>query len=301
MFGLWRPKCRRCGTKLDSADRTDDLMSGSAVGAQKFAKRLCARCRVIVGIDQPRPEPLASPPAPPPPPPAPPPPPPLPPSAPAELELATVATPIDEKTESELEAERNNEDNVIASVNADGAGGCLIWLLTTKAGLNLAAVTLILSIIGLSNCLGDDDYQPVDQPVATNAPSYPIDTAPPAVQPETAPETATAEPEATSPAPAQPPAVLPARPSNNPGSWVVTNDYPSRALAQERQGTTGFRLSVNAKGRVTACQITKSSGHADLDAATCSALKRRARFEPVTDGAADRSYRNRVTWRIPKE
>jgi periplasmic protein TonB len=32
-----------------------------------------------------------------------------------------------------------------------------------------------------------------------------------------------------------------AAPRGNPGSWATTNDYPSRALREERAGTTGFR------------------------------------------------------------
>ena len=95
-----------------------------------------------------------------------------------------------------------------------------------------------------------------------------------------------------------------AKPKNNPGSWATTNDYPSRALSQEREGTTSFRVTVGADGKVTDCSVTGSSGHADLDAATCSNVKRRARFDPAWDNAGNPtsgSYGNKVTWRIPKE
>jgi periplasmic protein TonB len=96
----------------------------------------------------------------------------------------------------------------------------------------------------------------------------------------------------------------PAKPKNNPGSWATTNDYPSRALSQEREGTTTFRVTVGADGKVADCSVTGSSGHGDLDAATCSNVKRRARFDPAlsNDGSPTTgSYSNRVTWRIPKE
>ncbi len=95
-----------------------------------------------------------------------------------------------------------------------------------------------------------------------------------------------------------------AKPKNNPGSWATTNDYPSRALSQEREGTTTFRVTVGSDGKVTDCSVTGSSGHGDLDAATCSNVKRRARFDPAlsNDGSpTSGSYSNRVTWRIPKE
>jgi periplasmic protein TonB len=96
----------------------------------------------------------------------------------------------------------------------------------------------------------------------------------------------------------------PGKPRNNPGSWATTNDYPQRALNQQREGTTGFRVTYDAGGKVTDCQVTSSSGHSDLDQATCSNVKRRARFEPGTDKAGNPtggSYSSRVTWRIPKD
>jgi periplasmic protein TonB len=96
----------------------------------------------------------------------------------------------------------------------------------------------------------------------------------------------------------------PGKPKNNVGSWANTNDYPSRALNQGREGTTGFRVSYGADGKVTDCQVTSSSGHADLDAATCSNVKRRARFEPGLDkdgNPTGGSYSNRITWKIPKD
>jgi protein TonB len=93
-------------------------------------------------------------------------------------------------------------------------------------------------------------------------------------------------------------------PKGNPGSWATTNDYPSRALREEREGTTGFRVTVGPDGRVTDCQVTSSSGHGDLDAAACDNIRRRARFNPAMDGDGNPttgSYSNRVRWVIPKD
>lgn len=93
-------------------------------------------------------------------------------------------------------------------------------------------------------------------------------------------------------------------PKGNPGSWATTNDYPSRALREERAGTTGFRVSVGADGRVTDCSVTSSSGHGDLDAAACENIRRRARFTPAMDGEGQPTtgtYANRVRWVIPKD
>jgi protein TonB len=110
------------------------------------------------------------------------------------------------------------------------------------------------------------------------------------------------------PAPAAPPAprIQPkaATPRGNPGNWATTNDYPSRALREEREGVTGFRVTVSAEGRVTGCDITSSSGSPDLDEATCSNVTRRARFNPATDGEGQPttgSYAGRVRWVIPEE
>lgn len=96
----------------------------------------------------------------------------------------------------------------------------------------------------------------------------------------------------------------PATPANNPGSWVMPNDYPSRALREERSGITGFRVTVGPDGWVTACQITSSSGHPDLDAATCANISVRARFTPALDydgNPTAGTYSNRVRWVIPSE
>jgi protein TonB len=108
------------------------------------------------------------------------------------------------------------------------------------------------------------------------------------------------------PPPPPPPAFQPkgASPKGNPGSWVTTNDYPTRALREEREGTTGFRVSVGPDGRASGCTVTSSSGSPDLDEATCSNVMRRARFNPAMDGngkPTTGSYSNRTRWVIPKD
>jgi len=136
----------------------------------------------------------------------------------------------------------------------------------------------------------------IEPPVVSPPPSIrTVDTPPPA-----APMVPTAAPPAPPPPPAGPTAE--AKPRGNPGNWANTNDYPSRALQQEREGTTGFRVTIGTDGKVIDCSVTQSSGHADLDAATCTNVKRRARFTPaVRNGeAVQGSYSNRVRWQIPK-
>lgn len=102
-----------------------------------------------------------------------------------------------------------------------------------------------------------------------------------------------------------PPRVQPKNPEprGRPGDWANANDYPSRALREEREGVTRFSVQVGADGRVTSCQVTGSSGHADLDDTTCKLIQRRARFRPATDGNGDPtsgSWSSAVRWEIPE-
>jgi len=138
---------------------------------------------------------------------------------------------------------------------------------------------------------------PVAPPVKIN-----VSTAPPKI--ETVAVAPPPAPVLAPPAPVAPPKVpaTPAQPKGNPGSWATTNDYPSRALREERSGTTGFRVTIDANGRVISCQVTSSSGHADLDQATCDNVSRRARFKPAMENGqpVQGTYSNRVRWVIPE-
>jgi protein TonB len=69
-------------------------------------------------------------------------------------------------------------------------------------------------------------------------------------------------------------------------SWArrIQDNYPPRALREEREGRVGVRVTVGADGRVTACTVTSSSGSNDLDSAACDGMERYARFNPATDG-----------------
>jgi TonB family protein len=93
-------------------------------------------------------------------------------------------------------------------------------------------------------------------------------------------------------------------PTGNPGLWVTTNDYPSAALREEREGLVAFRLTVGPDGMVKDCQITASSGSTDLDTTACLLISQRARFTPARNakGKPDIGYyANRVRWQIPSK
>ena len=97
-------------------------------------------------------------------------------------------------------------------------------------------------------------------------------------------------------------AVVAAAPTNGIRDVFSTRDYPEAALRENRGGTASYRLLISDKGAPTGCEITHSSGWDDLDAATCSALVRRARFEPALDSEGRRaagSYIGYMTWLVP--
>jgi len=146
-------------------------------------------------------------------------------------------------------------------------------------------------------------------PIVAPPPAISINTAAPSVEtvtvaPPPAPVFTTAAP--PPPPPPPPPRFQPkgAAPKGNPGNWATSNDYPSRALREEREGSTGFRVTVGTDGKVADCTVTRSSGSPDLDQATCDNIRRRARFTPATDGEGNPttgSYSSTIRWVIPKE
>ncbi len=141
----------------------------------------------------------------------------------------------------------------------------------------------------------------VDLPPPPVAPPPPIDLnpAPPPIQVIERPPPAPIQ--TVAPPPPPPPPPVPPQPRGNPGSWATSNDYPSSALREDREGVTRFSVTVGADGRVQSCQVTGSSGHSDLDEATCKYISRRARFKPATrDGKqVVGTWSSAVRWQIP--
>jgi len=97
---------------------------------------------------------------------------------------------------------------------------------------------------------------------------------------------------------------LPPRPAGHPGDWASDNDYPQAALRDHAEGIVGFVLTVGADGVPTQCEVSASSGNADLDTTTCSLMMQRARFNPATDAngrATSGTYANHVRWQMPDD
>ncbi|MBB4837218.1 protein TonB [Sphingomonas kyeonggiensis] len=75
---------------------------------------------------------------------------------------------------------------------------------------------------------------------------------------------------------------------------ITGRDYPKAAARAGAQGTVGLRFTVGVNGRVTDCEVTRSSGNADLDATTCRLIQKRFRYAPSRD-ASGRPYADIVT------
>lgn len=129
-------------------------------------------------------------------------------------------------------------------------------------------------------------------PPVAPPPPISISVAPPPIQtvttiPPPRPPAVIIPPPAPVAAPAPPPPP-PRRanpvPKGNPSRWVSNDDYPSRAIREEAQGTVRFTLTVGPDGRVADCSVTASSGNASLDETACRLLRQRARFDPKLDG-----------------
>jgi len=87
-----------------------------------------------------------------------------------------------------------------------------------------------------------------------------------------------------------------ADPKGDPARWVRARDLP--AISADAAVTT-FDLTIDEKGKPVGCAIIVSSGQNDLDQAVCSAVSKRARFTPASDGNGLNVYsvrRDRVIW-----
>jgi protein TonB len=159
---------------------------------------------------------------------------------------------------------------------------------------------------------------PPPPPPKNEAPPPPIVSPPPPIQLNFAPPPIETVQHAPPPPPAPPPVVAMPPPPNppprfapkaptpkgRPGDWVSDNDYPTRALQLGQEGVAGARVSVGPDGKVSGCEIVKSSSSAELDKTTCDLLRRRGRFNPGTDSDGNPVagvYTFSFRWQIPKD
>jgi protein TonB len=105
-----------------------------------------------------------------------------------------------------------------------------------------------------------------------------------------------------------PPTITPsqaraAEPGAGRAEWVTSDDYPPQSLREGATGMVGISVLVGADGRVQACEVTRSSGNAILDDATCRTYARRARFKPALDAegkAVAARHADRIRWELPE-
>lgn len=82
---------------------------------------------------------------------------------------------------------------------------------------------------------------------------------------------------------------------------IVSDDYPILAVHEKRSGRVQIRVSVSANGEPVFCEIISSSGHADLDEATCWIFMTKAKFLPGKNSAnkyVHSYYIDSVKWNI---
>jgi protein TonB len=83
------------------------------------------------------------------------------------------------------------------------------------------------------------------------------------------------------------------------------DDYPASAIAAGAEGTAQAQLTIGADGRVTGCNLTRSTGNGALDSATCNILRRRAKFTPARDSngnpTSDTYSTPPIRWVLPAE
>ena len=69
--------------------------------------------------------------------------------------------------------------------------------------------------------------------------------------------------------------------AQNASNWdIFLKLYPKRALEAREEGAVGFTVTLDSKGDVTNCQVTRSSGHPLLDEETCKLITLNAVFKP---------------------
>jgi hypothetical protein len=85
----------------------------------------------------------------------------------------------------------------------------------------------------------------------------------------------------------------------SPGSWLNSNDYPSKALFAGYNGLVQIRLDVDVEGKVAGCFVLSRTSPDEFADITCRNVAKRARLQPALD-AAGKPMRSfwvvRVNW-----
>jgi len=152
------------------------------------------------------------------------------------------------------------------------------------------------------------DMPKVPPPPITPPPLVRMEAPPPPIQTVTAPTPPVIPPVVPSPpAPPPPPRkTVSASPARGDVRTSFSNDdYPASAIAANAQGTAQARLTIGPDGRVTGCDLIRSTGNGALDSTTCNILRRRVKFTPARDSngnpTSDTYTTPPITWVLPPE
>jgi periplasmic protein TonB len=154
------------------------------------------------------------------------------------------------------------------------------------------------------------DMPKVPPPPITPPPLVRMEAPPPPIQTVTAPPPPQIPPVVMAP-PAPPPPPPPrktvsAQPARGDVRSVFsTDDYPSSAISSGAEGTAQAQLTIGADGRVSACNLIRSTGNGALDSATCNVLRRRVKFTPARDSngqpTGDTYTTPPIKWVLPQD
>ena len=131
------------------------------------------------------------------------------------------------------------------------------------------------------------DMPKVPPPPVTPPPLVRMEAPPPPIQTITAPTPPMIPPVVPAPPPPPPPPHKAQSATSAKGDLRTlfngADDYPASAQAAGAQGTAQAELTIGTDGRVTGCNLIRSTGNSALDSATCNILRRRAKFVPARD------------------
>lgn len=173
----------------------------------------------------------------------------------------------------------NSAQNGIFDENHSSIGHIVNWILARGLKLLIWVFIAVFTFLKLSGIINLFDDEPTDVPELITYEQEPIEAPTRVLEGDSA------------------------IPFNSPAQWVGPFDYPSDALRDKREGTTIFELTISEQGKVSDCNIRVSSGHRDLDEATCGAIMKRANFYKglnESDIPIESKYSNRVRWQIPE-
>lgn len=84
---------------------------------------------------------------------------------------------------------------------------------------------------------------------------------------------------------------------------IETYDYPQESLAKREEGIVQITYIVGTDGRISNCDISRSSGYPALDKRSCELMVERYVYEPATDASGQKIPTQSVTyisWKLPE-